>query len=143
MRSMASYLILDRLGVVLAATDAPEDALFVPRTAYPDRHAWVTRAADGTVLGHRFGLPTTAPPPCWPRPALAHPARGCPVLAALAHPRTLDSLAAVLPAWERRALARRLLDLLDLREATFGYDASGERVWTRTDPSSGEGKVAS
>lgn len=134
-----AYLILDCLGVVLARCDAPEDAMCTARTAYPDRCAWVVRD-DGAVMAHRPGLSPRALPAVWPRPGLTRAPRGCPVVAALAHPRTLDSLVAVLPAWERAAVAKRLLWLLDHGEATFGYE-DGERVWQRADPSPRVGRV--
>lgn len=137
---MSSHLVLDRAGTVLGAYPDLSAARDAAHTLHADTYAWVT-ARDGTLLAYRWGVrPQSAPAPVWPRLAAVPSAPGCPVLAALDTPRTLDDLAARL-ALPRPDVVARLLALLDTERVTFRYD-HGERWWMRAgDPSAHAGKV--
>ena len=107
----------------------------VPQRRHPCRppthaevYAWVV-TLDGVTLRHRHNLRAKAPAPVWPKVnAGATTPPGCPVLAALKRQRTLDEVAAVLPGWERAAVSKRLLALLDEDAALVRYEG-GVAVW--------------
>ena len=121
-------LLLDTRGRVLGRYPSHSVATRAAHLTYPNTFGWVT-TLDGVVLRHRHDLRAKAPAPVWPTVTLVPPpSPGCPVLAALRRPRTLDEVAAVLPGWERAAVSKRLLTLLDSGEAVVRYE-DGVAVW--------------
>lgn len=135
---MTDCLLLDRLGTVLARASNLSLARSLAHSEYPSVYVWIVREADHVLLAHRHLAPRHVPAPHWPTSPLAPPARGCPLWAALRHPRTVDELAAVLPAWDREAIKRRLLALWDDGEVRVVRG-----VWRRRYPLSAAGRVAS
>ena len=113
-----------------------EDALRAARTTHTDARYVI--AEDGTVLAHH---PTVrAQRAGW----LVVPAPPSPiqrVWAALAHPRTLDELVAVLPGMTREQIGRLVLELADAGRASHTMTAAGYVMARIDDPSPGEGKV--
>lgn len=107
------------------------------RTTHQDAR-YVIRE-DGTVLAHhptirakRAGwLVVPAPPSPIQR-----------VWAALAHPRTLDELVAVLPGMTREQIGRLVLELADAGRASHTMTPAGYVMARIDDPSPGEGKVS-
>lgn len=127
-------LILADGGRVLGRYDSHSAATHAAHTTHAAVYAWVT-TLDGVTLRHRHGRRPKAPPAVWPTLTLAPPPPpGCPVLAALRQPRTLDEVLAVLPGWERAAVSRRLLTLWDEGVALVRYEG-GVAVWSTEVPS--------
>lgn len=127
--------VLDTAGCVLGTYPDLSEARHAAHTRHVARYYVVTRGA--VVLAHRPG--TRLPRSGWlERPAPASPIQR--VWAALAHPRRLDDLCAVLPDLTRDQIARLILELVDTDRA---YHVA--YVWHRiedADPSPGEGMVA-
>lgn len=129
--------VLDTAGHILGAYPDLPTARHAAHTRHVARYYVVTRGA--VVLAYRPGV--RLPSAGWlERPAPASPVQR--VWAALAHPRTLDSLCAVLPDLTREQIARLIFELVDDGHASHTMTPAGYVLARVDDPSPGEGRVA-
>ena len=122
-----THTVIDAKGYTLGVYPDLSAARAAAHTTHAHAYTHVVRA-DGVLMAYRLGASMRHPSVKPPRPV---PTPACPVLAALARPRTQREVVASVP-WPRMDVLRRLLALCDEGAVAFRY-VGGERVWRRVE----------